>query len=159
MWKEWIYGMLLSHICISPKGPYASVYFDLPFCFDEELLRDLVCRRLMLNLDIEFWIGSRLSGESREFGSDFISLVDDEVPPKLFELSVFWSLLRFEVWPVQRIFLARPGLQSLAWWGWDGLGCLGKFSSFFRVVKQNLKLLKTQLTIMIGIQLKHKGFL
>jgi len=67
----------------------------------------------MLRRDMECWIGSRLSGESREFGSDFTSRLDDddaaEVTPKLLELSVFCSLHLFEV---------RPGegeLDSDAW--------------------------------------------
>ncbi len=88
-----------------PYHPHGtSVYLDLPFCFVDELLRARECRKLMLNLDIECWIGSKLSGESREFGSDFTSRLDDddapEVPPKLLELSVFCSLLLFEVRPV-----------------------------------------------------------
>ena len=40
---------------------------------------------------------------------------------------------------------------QFAWRGRVGLRCLRKFSSFFRIVKQNLKLLETQLTIIIGI--------
>lgn len=40
---------------------------------------------------------------------------------------------------------------QFAWRGRTGLRCLGEFSSFFRIVKQNLKLLETQLTIIIGI--------
>ena len=93
----------------SPHPHGTSVYLDLPFCFVDELLRARECRKLMLNLDIECWIGSKLSGESREFGSDFTSRLDDddapEVPPKLLELSVFCSLLLFEVRPVwKRIF-------------------------------------------------------
>ena len=117
IWK----GVLVEHLYKCEKNEYirngalpyyphgTSVYLDLPFCFVEELLRVLECRKLMLRRDMECWIGSRLSGESREFGSDFTSRLDDddaaEVTPKLLELSVFCSLLLFEVRPVwKRIF-------------------------------------------------------
>ena len=84
-----------------PYHPHGTSVYLLPFCFVEEVLRDRECRKL--NLDIECWTGSKLSGESREFGSDFTSRLDDvdaaEVPPKLLELSVFCSLLLFEVRP------------------------------------------------------------
>ena len=101
----------------SPISSPWDLYLDLPFCFVEELLRDREWRKL--NLDIECWTGSKLSGESREFGSDFTSR-DEEVdaaedPPKLLELSVFCSLLLFEVRPVwKRIFSSISSIQTTA---------------------------------------------